>query len=52
MQDVGWIQSEPRFSNLLAKPPSASNCMASMAHAMASGTTGASFATMSKGMQV
>ena len=50
MQDVARIQPKPRFSNLLATPPSASNCMASMAHAM--GSTGASFATMSQGMQV
>ena len=52
MQDVSRIQSEPRFSNLLATPPSASNCMAIMAHAMVSGSTGTSFATMSEGMQI
>ena len=52
MQDVGRIKPEPRFSNLLATPPSASNCMANMAHAMASGSTGASFVTLSEGVQV
>ena len=52
VQDVGWIQREPLFNNLLPTPPSTNNCMVSMAHAMRSGSTGASFARMNEGMQV
>ena len=52
VQNVHRIQPEPLFNNLLATPPSASNFMASMAHAMASGFTGASFVTLSEGVQV
>ena len=52
MQDVSRFQPDAWFSNLLAPPPSASNYMTSMAHAMGTGTTGASFITMSEGMQV
>ena len=52
MQDLGRIQPKPSFSNLLATPSFTSNCMAIMAHAMVSGSTGASFVKMSEGMQV
>ena len=52
MQNVGRIQWEPLFNNLLPTPPSATNCKVSMANAMASGSTGASFARMNEGMQV
>ena len=52
MQDVGRIQPEPLFNNVLATPLSVSNCIAIMAHPMASWTSGASFVMMSEGMQV
>ena len=52
VQNVIRIQPKPLFNNLLPTPPCASNCMAIMAHAMASGSPGASFARMSKGVQV
>ena len=52
VQDVSWIQPEPLFNNLLPTPPSASNCMESMAHALALGSSGASFVTMNEGVQV
>ena len=48
-----WFENRQRllFNNLLATPPSASNCMASMAHAMGLEFTGAIFVTMSEGIQ-
>ena len=49
MQDIVRIQPEPGFRNLLTTPPSVSNCMASMTHAMRLGSTDASFITMSEG---
>ena len=52
VQDVHGIQPEPLFNNLLATPPCVRNYMESMGHAMALGFTGASFVTMSKGVQV
>ena len=51
MQDVGRMQPEPLFNNLLATQPSASNIMVIMLHTMASGAIDASFATMSEGVQ-
>ena len=48
---AGSNPSHP-VNNLLPTPSSASNCMASMAHAMASGSTGAILIMMSEGMQV
>ena len=51
MQDVGRIQPEALFNNLVTTQPSASNIMAIMVHGMASGDTKGSFATMSKGVQ-
>ena len=52
MQDIGGIQPEPLFNYLLTTPPSASNCIAIMAHVMVSWSSGASFTTMSEGVQV
>ena len=52
MQEVGRIQPDPRFYNLSHTPPWASNCNAIMVHAMALGSIGESFDTMSEGVQV
>ena len=52
VRNVHRIQPEPLFNNLLAMPPSATNCMVSMAHAVSAGSTGASFARMNEGVQV